>query len=119
MFRLVVAILAIVGVVSLVSGGVAAAGVGLGVLLLPLLFVAKFVFFMMLFGAFGRMFWHKRQRFDGSASPDWWGKRPTYRSVPAEQTSPEEDFEDWHRMAHAKKEVESWTDGMPGTDENA
>jgi len=119
MFRFVVVILAIVGLIALVSGGVGAAGVGIGLLFIPLLFLAKFAFFLLLFGAFGRMFWHKRHGFDGGSTPDWWGKRPSYRSRPDDTGGKEKDFEDWHRMAHAKEEVESWTDGMPDSDENA
>ncbi len=120
MFRFAVAVLAIVGLVALVTGGITAAGVGLGLLLVPLLFLAKIVFFVLLFGAFARMCWYKGGRgYERPSMPDWWARRPPHRGRREEPASREKDFEQWHRMAHAREEVERWTEGMPGTDENA
>ena len=117
MFRLAIVILAIVGLVSLFSGGASGATAGAGLLfLLPLLLLAKVLFFVMLFGFIGRGFGrHGRDR-SGSPWGKWerpeaWGSRK--RSQRHEDTrSRSDDFEEWHRMAHAKDEVDSWTEGL-------
>lgn len=117
MFRLAIVILAVVGIVSLFSGGASGAAAGAGFLfLLPLLLLAKVLFFVMLFGFIGRGFArHGRYR---SAPP--WGKwerpeawRGGKRSQRAEDNrSRSDDFEEWHRMAHAKEEVDSWIEDL-------
>ena len=105
MFRFVIAALAIVGLVSLFSSGASAAATGVGFLFLfPLLLIAKIMFFVILFGFIGRGFSRR------GPSRDWpdWGRweRPPRRGD--ERKTRENDFEDWHRMAHAKEEVNSW-----------
>ena len=56
MFRFVIAALAVVGLASLFTGGSA---LGIGALILaPFFFIAKVVFFMMMFGFFARAFGH-------------------------------------------------------------
>lgn len=109
MFRFIVAVLAIVGVVALLTGGVSAAAVGTGLLVFPLLIVAKIAFFVLLFGAFGRMFWHRSRSFGDGTYPEWgWGRNPRARRSETERKSAEQSFEEWHRMAHAREEVDSW-----------
>ena len=106
MFRFVIAALAVVGLVSLFSSGASAAATGAGFLLLfPLLLLAKIVFFVMLFGFIGRGFARR------GPSRDWsgWGRWERPRTRGGEPKSREDDFEEWHRMAHAKEEVDSWT----------
>ncbi len=119
MFRIVVAVLAIAGVVALVSGGISGAEIGIGMLLIPLLFFAKFAFIVLFWGAIWRMFWHRSRGFGEGPRPQWGrGRRPAGRSdSPA--PSPEQSFEEWHRMAHAKEEVDSWAPPFPDTGENA
>lgn len=119
MFRFVMAVLAVVGVVALVSGGIGGPEIGIGLLFIPLLVFAKIAFIMFLFGAVGRVLWHRSRRFEGGSRPDWgWGRRPDGRPErPAR--SPEQSFEEWHRMAHAKEEVDSWAPPFPETGENA
>ena len=109
MFRFLIAALAIVGLVSLFTGGASAAATGAGFLLLfPLLFLAKIVFIMMLFGFIGRGFMRR------GPSRDWsgWGRGERPQSRRSEPRSREDDFEEWHRMAHAKEEVASWTEDV-------
>lgn len=117
MFRFMVAVLAVVGVVALISGGVNAPAVGFGLLLIPLLVFAKVAFFMLLFGAFGRAFWYRSRRAGGDAPPEWgWGRRPATPRPAPERKSPEQSFEEWHRMAHAREEVDSWAPPLPDDD---
>jgi hypothetical protein len=117
MFRFVVAVLAVVGVVALVTGGVSAAAVGAGLLVFPLVIVAKIAFVMLLFGAFGRMCWHRSRPFGSSSFPEWGrGRRQRVRRPDAGQRSPEQSFEEWHRMAHAREEVDSWAPSIPDDD---
>jgi hypothetical protein len=109
MFRLAIVVLAVVGLVSLFSGGGSGAATGVGFLfLLPLLLLAKVLFFFMLFGFIGRGFmrrgpageeppWTRRRRTEGKSG----GRRPQ-----------EDSFEEWHRMAHAREEVDSWLEDV-------
>ena len=99
--RLVVGVLAILGLVSVFSSGSAPSAAGAGAILLaPLVLFAKVAFFMFLFGMVGRGF--------GRRSP--WQSRPTagrQRQTPADSVT-EDDFEEWHRLSHARDEVDSW-----------
>lgn len=116
MFRFVIAALAVVGLVSLFSGGVSGAATGVGFLFLfPLLLLAKVFFFMMLFGFIGRGF-ARRGGYRGSSPWGGWERprRSGGRRVRGDEgkSSREDDFESWHRMAHAKEEVASWTENV-------
>lgn len=100
-FVVAVIVLAMIGVGSLFGGGM----VGLGALfLLPILLV-KLAFFLMLFGFVGRQFVGRRPSWNRDY-PGWVGRsRPRPEQPPAER---EERFEEWHRMAHAREEVDGW-----------
>ena len=117
MFRLAIVVLAIVGLVSLFSGGASGAATGVGFLfLLPLLLLAKVLFFVMLFGFLGRGFARRGgNRYEGPWGT-WdrpWGRGNEKRSRPEQDTKSREDsFEEWHRMAHAKEEVDSWLEDV-------
>lgn len=109
MFRFLIAALAVVGIVSLFSSGASAAATGAGFLLLfPLLMLAKILFFVMLFGFIGRGFSRR------GPSRDWsgWGSRERPPRRGDERKTREDDFEEWHRMAHAKEEVNSWIEDV-------
>ncbi len=127
--RLLVLGLAIFGLVSLFSSGLGAAAGVAALLLAPLLIIAKLGFFLVLFGViagcFGRRHSYGRRRWTDDRSADWtddwnewrrrWSGGPARwshrRREPAEPTPTDtERFEEWHRMAHAKKEVDSWVD---------
>lgn len=109
MIRFAIAVLAVIGLVSLFAGGVSGAAAGAGfLLLLPLFFLAKILFFVVLFGFIGRGF-ARRGPYYG---PRWSG-RP--RVEHDERPNRDADFEAWHRMAHAKEEVDSW---VPDNDDD-
>lgn len=104
-FRFTFVVFALVAMASLAAslfGGAASTGfAALGALMvLPILFF-KGVFLLMIFGFFGRMAFGHRHR-----DRDSW-RRPAASNDAS--PSPDQQFEDWHRMAHAREEVESWT----------
>ncbi len=123
MVRIVVAALAVVGLVSLFTGGSA---LGIGALVLaPFFFIAKVVFFMMMFGFFARAFGHGSPRgrvgygrhagYGPWAWKQQWmseGRPPTRYGSDEDGTSTKEDFEAWHRMSHAREEVDSWVEDL-------
>jgi len=134
MFRFVIAALAVVGLASLFTGGSA---LGIGALILaPFFFIAKVVFFMMMFGFFARAFGHGGRYTPGrdrAAAFGNWGdsranSRPYGRGPRAthwmqqgragrwqpESNGPsdEEKFDEWHRMTHARQEVDGWVEDL-------
>ncbi|MBT8200008.1 MAG: hypothetical protein KJO36_05770 [Acidimicrobiia bacterium] len=122
MFRIVVAALAVVGLVSLFTGGSA---LGIGALVLaPFFFIAKVVFFMMMFGFFARALGHRGHigraygREAGYGPRSWkyqWmseGRRPTRYGSDEDSSSAKDEFEAWHRMSHAREEVDSWVEDL-------
>lgn len=130
MFRIVVAALAIFGIVSLLSGEGAGAAAGFGLLLLaPVFFFFKFMFFVMLFGLFFRGFGRRRSghhwrsdwqgrwqdemghRNQWMASGPWAAQRgrgSRGRRPEVDDETRRERFQEMHDLAHAKEEVESW-----------
>ena len=109
MFRFAFLALVLIGLVGIFGGafGTAAAGVGAFVILPFLLF--KLFFLVMIFGFFGRRAW-------GNGESYRWG--PGRRFNRDDTPSREERFDEWHRMAHAKEEVDGWLEGWPDVDEN-
>ena len=108
MFRFAIMILAIFGLISLLSGAVGTVAAGIGGLALLSLFAFKLFFLLAIFGFIGRRMWgwNSGPRRPG---PGPWGR-------PREQTpqpSQEDKFEEWHRLAHAREEVDGWVDGLP------
>ena len=97
MFRLVVVALAVIGLFSLFGG----AGIG-ALFLVPLgIFLVLAMLGVVGCGMMGR----------GRNVRRW---QPSRRERAAEpDRSREERFEEWHRLAHARDEVDSWVDGMP------
>ena len=109
MFRLAVVVLAVIGLVSLFSGGVSGAAAGAGFLLvLPLLLLAKVLFIVILFGFFGRAF----GRQDPARYDPPWRRRDRQKTSDAAKKTREDAFEEWHRMAHARQEVDSWLEDV-------
>lgn len=100
----VVALIAIATLAASLVGGAASAGLAaLGALVFLPIILFKGFLLLMLFGFFGRMafgrFGRPSQRWDRSGNQE---------RVP----SAEDRFEEWHRMAHAREEVDSWTPEM-------
>jgi len=113
MFRFALVVLAAIGLGSLLFGGVGWGATGVGLLLLaPLVIVMKIAFLFLAFGLF-RSVWAGRR---GHSSYGPWGWRPR-RSTPSRQAeqgpSERERFEEWHRLQHAREEVDSWVDPEP------
>jgi len=118
MIRFVVAALVIGVVVALVSGVVGSPVAGLVLLVAPLVFLVKVALLVLLLGAFGRGCWRRSQASDdGRRADGGWGRRSD-SSQQRTGKSPEQSFEEWHRMAHAKEEVDSWAPPFPDTGEN-
>lgn len=103
MFRFAIAILATIGLASLLFGGAASAGWWL---LAPLVIVFKIMFFMMIFGMIASV--GRRNRRPFGKGP--WGWRPAPERRTERGPSQHEQFEDWHRMEHARQEVDGWVE---------
>lgn len=103
MFRIVAVALALIGIGALVATGIGAAGAWIvgGVF-----FVGKLLLFLLLFGLIAGFF------FRGSRGGPPWAKRGWRQTEawnqPAVGSGRHEQFEDWHRVAHAREEVDSW-----------
>ena len=117
MIRFVLVILAAIGLGSLLFGSVGVLATGLGFLLLaPLVIAMKILFFIVVFGLVKAALTGSRGwNCNSAARPrDWMkshrsGRRRSERR-PAEEKSDHDRFEEWHRMEHARKEVDSWVD---------
>ncbi len=98
---LAIVVLAMIGVGS-VLGSIGA------LILLPILFL-KVMLFMMLFGFIGRRFRGRGRSWDWAES-SWRGRPRPGRQEPTK--SREDRFEEWHRMAHAREEVDGWVSDL-------
>lgn len=106
-FLLVIAlfVFAAIGVGSVLGPGLA------WLALLPILML-KLAFFMMLFGFIGRRVVHSRRMWEWD-EPRWRGRsRPRGRREEVPTRSDEDKFEEWHRMAHAREEVDGWVSDL-------
>ncbi len=105
MIRLAIVVLAVIGLVSLLGGGVSGAAAGAGfLLLLPLLFFAKIVLFFALIAFIGRGFGRRPPYRFGPP----WSWRERHHTDRSDRSSREDEFDEWHRMAHAREEVDAW-----------
>ena len=110
MFRFALVVLAAIGLGSLLFGGVGWGATGLGFVLLAPLFIAMKLFFLLLvFGMF-RMAWSGRRGYSSYGPWGWRPRRPSSRSTTSSGPSEKERFDEWHRMQHAREEVDSWVD---------
>ena len=103
MFRFALLGVALIAIGALLAAGPGTAGAWV---LAPLFIIGKLFFILLLVGLIGGFFWRS---YDG---PPPWGprgrRRPPGRSQEPRGKSREEQFEDWHRIAHAREEVDSW-----------
>jgi hypothetical protein len=107
MFRFAIAVLAAIGLGTLLFGGVTGLAVGAGWLLLaPLFFIFKIMLFVMIFGMFKAAFGHGRRQ--SARGP--WGWRPSPDRPVERGPSSREQFQEWHNLEHARKEVDSWVE---------
>ncbi|MBG7605769.1 MAG: hypothetical protein IZT58_14275 [Actinobacteria bacterium] len=109
MFRFAILVLAGIAVGAVIFGGAGSAAAGVGFFaLFPLLLLAKLVFIAMIFGLFARRGYGSRWRTGEFRS--FWDRDPSgSRGATKDERQSETDrFEQWHRMAHAREEVDSW-----------
>ena len=106
MFRFALVALAFVALGAILANGIEGAGF---LLLAPLFIFGKILLILLFVGTIGGFFW--RNYGDGPQRPPWSGRRPSRR--PEEPTkSREELFEEWHRVAHAREEVDTWVEDL-------
>jgi hypothetical protein len=101
-FLVALIILAMIGLGSALGSGLAGLS---AIIVLPILLV-KVGFVLMLVGFVGRRMAGRRSSWDGER-PGWaehWRPRQEKPAV-----SHEDRFEEWHRMAHARQEVDDHT----------
>lgn len=114
MFRLAVFLLLAFVLGSLLFGSATAGTAAFGVAAFTaVLFLFKILFFFMLLGFIGKLFWHKGGRsHDEWPRGGWYGgpyRRPSDRRTDEEPArSKQDEFDEWHRLAHAKEEVDGW-----------
>lgn len=115
MFRFAILVLAGIGLGAILFGGAPSAAAGIGFLaLIPLLFLFKILLIATFFGFVVRRRFSSEMNDGGNKhSWDWqpgpW-RRPQRRQKPDSKSTENDRFEDWHRMAHAKEEVDGWID---------
>lgn len=114
MMRFALLVLAGIGLGALIFGPEGASA-GLWFLLaIPFFIFLKIAFLAAMFGAFAhrrREGWTSGYRWSSDEDTTWsWGpSRPRRTSRRRTETRSETDrFEEWHRMAHAREEVDSW-----------
>lgn len=104
LFFAAIIVLAMIGLGSVLGTGV---GWIAAAFLLPLLLI-KVLFVLAMFGFIGR-------KMAGGSSWDWTersARRPRSRRRPEASPSQEDRFEEWHRMAHAREEVDGWVSDL-------
>lgn len=99
---IIIGVLALIGLASIL-GSIAWVG---ALVFLPVL-MFKVLFLFLLFGLISRGLRSRRWN-----APRWqdWDRHPQRERDPA--PSAEERFEEWHRTAHAREEVDSWVEGL-------
>ena len=108
-FLLAVIVFAMIGLGSVLGSGLAGLG---AIILLPILLL-KVAFLIMLFGFFGRRMTGRRSSWEWD-NPGWIGRSRPRQERPS---VPREDrFEEWHRMAHAREEVDGWVADLDSTE---
>lgn len=111
MFRLLFVVLAAVGLYSLASGAVAATAVGVGAVVVGALLLVKILFIMSIVGFVGHRMGRHRHSRRMAPGPRRFGEERT-------GAADEDLFDEWHRLAHAREEVEGWVAGMPEVDQD-
>lgn len=98
----IILILAIIGLASLFGATAGTAFTALGAVLLIPIFLFKLFLLFGVLGFFARRWGHG---WDGPRHRQSWRRR---ERSPREERSGTDRFEEWHRLAHAKEEVDSW-----------
>lgn len=109
MFRIALLVLGLIGIGALLAGGLGSAGAWM---VGGLFFIGKLFLMLLLFGLLAGFF------FRGSQGRPPWARNGWHRPQSSDRrhggASRDEQFEDWHRVAHAREEVDSW---VPNDDE--
>ncbi len=115
MFRFAFLVLAGIGLGAILFSGAESAAVGIGFLaLIPLFFLFKILLIATFFGVFARRRFSDHMKEEGWEHP--WARRegpwrhPQRRRKSEDRPTETDRFEEWHRMAHAKEEVDGWVD---------
>ncbi len=106
MFRFAFLAIALVALGAILASGLEGATL---LVLAPLFLVAKVFFIMLFVGVIGGFWW--RNHGDGPQRPPWTRRRPRRDQVEPE-TSREDLFDEWHRHAHAREEVDRWVEPL-------
>ena len=106
MFRFAFIALAFVAFGAILASGLEGATM---LVLAPLLILAKVFFIMLFVGVIGGFFW--RNHGDGPRRPPWSRSRSRRDTLEPERTQ-DDIFEEWHRLAHAKDEVDRWVEPL-------
>jgi len=121
MFRIIIGALTIFGLFALFSGQVVGAAVGIGLIALAFL---KFLFLFTLFGFFMRGFARRGRQDTEWSDRNWragrWHRRfgeqhsrdGSRGAQSGDRRESRERFEKWHDLAHAREEVDSWTEDL-------
>ena len=118
MFRFALLVLAGIGLGALLFGGAESAAAGVGFLaFIPIFFFLKILFVAMIFGMFARRrYGYSWDRNEGPSPWRWTPPRRRPDSSPERRRSDEDRFEEWHRMSHARDEVDSWVEDVEDTE---
>lgn len=109
MFRIAFVALALIAFGAFMAGGSEALGTGL-LVLAPLFILGKIFLILVLFGVVGGFFWRGYE--GGPPRPPWTRRRPSRRRQESTEKSRAEQFEEWHRMSHARDEVDTWVEDL-------
>jgi hypothetical protein len=107
MFRFGFVALALIVLGAVLAGGAGGAGL---LVLAPLFILGKIFLILLFFGAIGGFFWRGYE--EGQPRPPWTGRRRARRSQESTEKSRAEQFEEWHRLAHAREEVDTWIEDL-------
>ncbi len=114
--RFVIAALAVIGIVALATGEAVQLGgfVSTALTVLVVLALVKMIFMGAAFGMYGR----KAMRGRTFGSPCFGGRRPEWRQHASRDDARDTHagFDEWHRMAHARREVDSWVGAEEGAE---
>ena len=107
MFRFAFVALALIALGAALAGGAGGAGL---LVLAPLFILGKIFLILLFFGAISGFFWRGYE--EGRPRPPWTGRRWARRSQEPPEKSRAEQFEEWHRLSHARDEVDTWIEDL-------
>ena len=106
MFRFAFIAFAFLALGAVLAGGIEGAGF---LVLAPFFIIGKVFLIMLFFGAISGFFWRGYGR--GPRRPPWAREDRPRRDEDTSKTR-EELFEEWHRVSHAREEVDGWVEDL-------